>query len=495
MLTPAEEVGLSGRSLAGRVHAALARIPEPTLAALMRRVEEEASRRHLVYLRDGVVDTVRVLPAPITVLEEQLAYVHFVSLTLLNALKRLPELYLQDFAVRDVLRISPAEEQWLWECWGPSHLESNPVFGRLDAVVDFGSPTWRDSLRFVEPNLSGIGGLHLGPTCDAIITDVVLPVLRAHDGRLLLAVGQDIRDLLMQEILDHLETIGRPGRNVCFVEPKYAESGIDEQQALVRYFHDRHGLRLMHADPAELTLEAGEVRYRGDRVDLVYRDYGVTDLLELQREGADVEPMRALLRQNRVISSIAAELDQKGCWEVLTDPQLTRRYFTAEERQVFRRHVPWTRFLADRRALLPDGRTGDLLEYARRERESLVLKPNRTYGGVGVTIGPAVTGPDWEAAIERALADEGDRWVVQQAATIPVQEVPVAGPEGAVRSEAFYTVMGFAPTRYGVATMARASQMRVVNVAQHGGMCAVLVAHPPCGTPGGRDGGRSAPAA
>jgi hypothetical protein len=31
---------------------------------------------------------------------DQLAYLHFVSLTLINALKRLPDLYIQDFDVR-----------------------------------------------------------------------------------------------------------------------------------------------------------------------------------------------------------------------------------------------------------------------------------------------------------------------------------------------------------------------------------------------------------
>jgi hypothetical protein len=35
--------------------------------------------------------------------------------------------------------------------------------------------------------------------------------------------------------------------------------------------------------------------------------------------------------------------------------------------------------------------------------------------------------------------------------------------------------MGFAPSRYGVAMVARASQRPVVNVAQQGGMCAVMV--------------------
>ena len=39
--------------------------------------------------------------------------------------------------------------------------------------------------------------------------------------------------------------------------------------------------------------------------------------------------------------------------------------------------------------------------------------------------------------------------------------------------------MGFAPSRYGVAVLGRASQKQVVNVAQRGGMCAVMVGRPP----------------
>ena len=141
-------------------------------------------------------------------LPDQLAYIHFVSLTILNALKRLPDLYVQDFAVREVLRLSPEEEEWLWKCWGPSQRENNPIFGRLDAMIDFTSPMWKDTLRFVEPNLSGIGGLHLVPTADAIVADVVVPALQRQDPSLQLEVGKDIRELLMQEVIDHLEAIG-----------------------------------------------------------------------------------------------------------------------------------------------------------------------------------------------------------------------------------------------------------------------------------------------
>jgi hypothetical protein len=188
--------------------------------------------------------------------------------------------------------------------------------------------------------------------------------------------------------------------------------------------------------------------------------------------------MRALFKQNRMISSITAEVDQKSCWEVLTDPQFTQKYFTADERQVFRRHVLWTRILSRRETALPFGQQGDLPEFARREREGLVLKPNRSYGGEDVFIGHIMPQEEWDAAVEKALADK-ERWVVQLLASIPVSEFPVLAADGTVHTEPFYTVMGFAPSKYGLSVLGRASQKQVVNVAQRGGICAVMRGHSP----------------
>src|SRR5262249_40170675 len=154
------------------------------------------------------------------------------------------------------LRLSPDEEKWLWDAWGPSQRENNPVFGRLDALVDFISPMWKDTLRFVQPHLGGIGGRRLIPTAREILADGVLPGLLQCDSVRRPELGADIRELLMQEVLDHAEAIGRPLNvpspqegeggvrgTICFVEPKYAGSGPDEQEALAQYFRDRHGLR------------------------------------------------------------------------------------------------------------------------------------------------------------------------------------------------------------------------------------------------------------
>jgi hypothetical protein len=478
VLTPAEELGLSGLHLDGRVRKAFYAMPSETIVELSRRMTEESRNRHLLYLREGEPEVIHIMLRPIAVMPDQLTYLNFVSLTILNALKRLPDLYLHDFSVREIVPLTPDEEKWLWDCWGPSHRENNPVLGRLDAVAEFTSPMWKDSLRFMEPNLCGVGGLHMGPTCEQLLADIVLPVIEQSDPQLRMEVGQDLREIFIQEVFDHLQAIGRPGQNVCFVEPKYAGQGPDEQEALAQYYHDRHGLKIMHADPRELTISDGEVRYEGSVVDIAYRDYEVRDLIRLESEGhVDIAPIRRLFRENRMISSISGDFDHKSCWELLTEPAFVNKYFTAEERQIFRRHVLWTRVLIERNTTLPDGEAGDLLDYVRGERELLVLKPNRSYGGDRVIIGHLIDQPEWERAIDVALADR-DKWVVQRLASLPVHEFPVVTPDGSVHMEPFYTVMGFAPSKYGLCILGRASQKQVVNVAQRGGMCGLLVGRP-----------------
>ena len=170
-------------SLDSRVRKAFYALPPATIVELWERMNSEAKARNLVYYHEGAPETIRIMLRPIGVMPDQLAYLNYVSLTILNALKRLPDLYLQDFAVRSIVPLSPVEEKWLWDGWGPAHRELNPVLGRLDAVVEFTSPMWKDSLRFMEPNLCGVGGIHLGPACEQLLAEIVLPVLQSPGSR------------------------------------------------------------------------------------------------------------------------------------------------------------------------------------------------------------------------------------------------------------------------------------------------------------------------
>lgn len=474
MLTPAEKSGLAGLRLAGRVQRAASSVPPEQLARLIENIKSASARRRLIYQYEGTTELIRIMPYPVTVRPEQQSYVHSVSLTIINALKRFPDLYAASEAARDLLRLSPVEEQWLQECWTPAHRDNTPIYARLDAVVDFTSPMWKDSLKFLEPNLSGVGGVHLAPSCDEVVAEVVVPELTRIDPTIDLTRAPDMRDLLIQELLDHLEIIGRPRGNIALIDPKYVHDGPDEQDILAQSYALKHGVTVVHADPAELTLKNREVYYRDTRVDIAYRDYTILDLVARANQGVDINPVKTLFRENRIISSIAAELDQKSCWEVLTEPAIAQKFLTPDERQVVRRHIPWTRIISDRRTTDPMGEGVELLKFIRESQDSLVLKPNRSYGGTGVVIGPSASESEWDAALQAAVTDK-ERWVVQQLAVIPVYEFPVVESSGEVSMEPFHVVMGFAATRYGVGWMTRASQKQVVNVAQHGGMCGVMV--------------------
>jgi len=483
ILSPAEALGLSGATLEARIRRAANHVSDATFARIAAHLRSDAGVNEMIYEYEGAQEPVRLMLRPLLVMQEQLSYVHHVCLQLIEALKRLPDLYLQDERIRKIVAITPEEERWFCDTWTKDHSRFNSIYGRLDAVCDFTGANWQDSLHFMEPNLTGVGGIHYAPVAQQLVMRDVLPPLLAHDPYLVVDLPRDQRDLFVQVLIDHARAIGRDSCQLCFVEPKYVPEGPPEQSVLSQFLSRRHGLTIAHADPRELRVEGEEAFHEDVLIDVVYRDYELRELIELEKEiGRPLEAMRLLFRQNRVVSSIVGDFDHKSAFEILTDQELGERYFGADDRRLFRRHVLWTRLLADRHTTLPHDKEGDLLDYARKNRELLVLKPNRAYGGTGVMLGAATDQPEWEQALQKSVltADDPEQcWVVQTATRLPVHEFPVVGPDGRVFGEPFYAVMGFAATENGLATVCRVSQKQVVNVAQRGGLAAVLEAEAP----------------
>ncbi|MGB8644691.1 MAG: hypothetical protein WCF84_05605 [Anaerolineae bacterium] len=471
-ITTADLYGLRGVSLDSDIRRIFASLSPERVRQVAQAVHAEAARREMVYMRDGQLEVINIMLRPVGVFAEQLNYFHYVSLTLLGALKRMPELYLKDFKIREVVPLLEGEARWLWDTWGASHNQFHTVFGRLDAVADLTGAFSKNSLAFIEPNLVGAGGVHLIPTTEEILMDTVVPAMLEVAPYLELKPASDVRDTFMRELHDHAEAIGRTGSTVCFVDAKYSTDGPNEQETLMNYYRAR-GEEVYHVDPEELYVRSGEVYYENHRIDVAYRDYEVRELAEMETQGLNVRPMKHLLRQNQMVSSMAGDFDHKSCFEVLTDPQFSQ-YFTMDERNVFRRHVLWTRMIRECRTADPTGELVDLLEFIHDNREVLVIKPNRSYGGDNILIGPSVTQAEWDQAIQRAVAEPGD-WVTQRLAHIAIYEFPVVDEAGEVTVAPFYVVIGLAPTKYGLAVLGRASQKQVVNVAQRGGMLAVFI--------------------
>ncbi len=475
MLSAGDQRGLKGLSLDSRVRRAFYDLPASAIWDLADKVPAAARGHKLLYFRDGREEVIPVILRPTAILAEQMNYFHTVSVTLLEALKRVPDMYLDNALVRETVPLDEIEEQWLRETWTAAHRNNHCVFGRLDALVDFTSPSWKDTLAFVEPNLVGVGGINLVPAMEQVMMEVIVPALQRVAPDLTLEAHDDCRNLFMDELQDHLESIGRTRGNIALVDAKYSGDGPAELAALADYYTER-GLNVFYCDPSELHLtgdgDDAEVQYEGQQIDLVYRDYAVHDFTDPDYEG-DARVPKLLFKRNQMISSMAGEFDHKSTFELLTDPRFVN-LFTSGERQLLRRHVLWTRVLRERKTTDPLGDEIDLLKFTRDNRDILVIKPNRSYGGDSVYIGPSVSDGEWLNAIDHALA-EPNQWVVQRMATVTAYEFPVVNADRSIHIEPFYMVVGFAPTKYGTSILGRASQKQVVNIAQKGGMCAVLI--------------------
>jgi uncharacterized circularly permuted ATP-grasp superfamily protein len=189
---------------------------------------------------------------------------------------------------------------------------------------------------------------------------------------------------------------------------------------ILRERFGRRGVPTLVVDPRDLVFDGARLTAGGTGIDLVYRRVLTNDVLARPDEcRALVDAYRA--RAVCVANTFRCKIPhKKAFFAVLTDARWAR-LFTDEERALAAAHVPWTRVLADGRTTVDaaPGAEMDMLEYIRRCREELVIKPNDEYGGSGVTLGWETDPSGWDTAVERALASPPATWVVQR--RIPVR--------------------------------------------------------------------------
>jgi hypothetical protein len=451
------------------------KIPTAEARAMYGQVEEQAAAEGLRYEDDdGTVRTVPILIRPRLIRPEQEQYFHKVCLDLTRGIEKLARLYVDDPRVRALLPFTEREERWLRDIWAAVAQKPQTVVARLDANADFAGPDADEQFYFFETNSVGVGGMHYAPTAAEIINNVVVPAMHRYSPALVLRAQDDMRQLLLEQLTVHAHAIRLRRLNTALIQTK-AHGGPTEYPYIASYL-SRHGIPAVHIDPLELYLK-GDQLYAGDLpIDIVYRDAEIREYIRYEEEGHDVSALRTAFARNQVVSSLAGEFDHKSTFEVLTTPELAQ-HFTQRQQRIFRRHVLWTRIVRETRTSGLDGEPIDLLPWLRRNKDRLVLKPNRSFGGTGIVVGPHVDLATWDAALSEALRQDpaGGGVVVQRYVDVPVKDFPVLGDDGGIHLEEFYVVCGFLATPRGVAILGRASKKRVVNVGQRGGLTAILV--------------------
>ncbi|MEK6563438.1 MAG: hypothetical protein AABZ65_00210 [Candidatus Omnitrophota bacterium] len=436
-------------------------------------LNQEIRRLNIHYLNDsGSKRDIKLVLRPWFIKPKELAFFHRLIYAFKAANHKLFALYLADARIREIMPLRRQEWKW-FQLINKRRLQRHQVvFGRWDTNVSFDERENITDIKFLETNTVGIGGIHYIP----VVSEAIKKLLKTGFEKTIhpysLRFQADPRQLLAEEIKLHARRIGRKGLNVAFLENRDYAGGTVEIPELSKYFL-KLGINALAADPRQLHLKGKEIYCRDTRIDIMYRDSELQELIDIERKGHNMEVLKQAFINNQVISSIEGELDHKSGFEIFSSPEFSR-LFTAQERALFKKYIPWTRLLKDRKTTDTQSRIVDLVPYVIKHKDALTIKPNRAYGGKGVVIGHTVSKNKWQEYIVKALSAR-DEYVAQSFVNIREETFPWFTPDGRVAFDKFYSVSGFVVNHHSTAVLGRFSKEMVVNVARKGGIIPTLV--------------------
>src|SRR5216683_1364108 len=395
--------------------------------------------------------------------EEQ--HVRIVAETIATLGERVVAAALEDRALFAQFHLRPEEE-------GLARLHAGYGFAstasRLDAFL------LPDSLKFAEYNGESPAGAGYTETLGEIF--LKLPLVAEFDKSFQIhsyPLSAKLLDALMTSYLDWGGTSKRPQMLIT----DWREVPTWTEFEILKERFEKLGVPVELADPRELQFDGKELTANGKKIDLVYRRVLMNDIVARFTECkalVDAVAANAVCVANHFRCKIP---HVKAFFAVLTDER-NDGLFSFGERELIRKHVPWTRVVADVRTA-HYGESIELLKFLRSARESLVLKPSDEYGGTGVKLGWESSEADWDATIATAVAATQGCWIVQERIPIRREVFPWIQANGEVEFRDM--LVDFAPYLFRgkmSGFLTRLSATGLANVTSGGGQIPAFRVHP-----------------
>jgi uncharacterized circularly permuted ATP-grasp superfamily protein len=334
-----------------------------------------------------------------------------------EAMRALVPALLADAALRADLMLTPGEEALI--AIDPGYAEPS-AHSRMDTFLTVDG----ESLQFVEYNGESPAAIAYEDQLSEVF--LATPAVRLFAERYRVE-ALPARQHLLATLLSAWREYGGPGDPVIAIVDWRGLPTHSEFLLFQQYFREQ-GLTAVICSPDDLAFDGCELTARLEdgtlaRIDLVYKRVLTSELLVRYGDLAALEhPLMRAYAAGKVCvvnSFLAKLLHKKSIFALLTDDAHAGR-FTTEQRAAIGRHVPWTRVVRPG-ATTYQGDNVDLLEFARRNQERLLLKPNDEYGGKGIVIGWETDAGAWEAALAEALQSP---FVLQERVTIAYEDYP-----------------------------------------------------------------------
>jgi len=157
----------------------------------------------------------------------------------------------------------------------------------------------------------------------------------------------------------------------------------------------------------QLTVKEDNLYYKNKRIHVIIQYYvsAISEIpiaiLELYKRG------RVLMINNPVTRVLNNKLNL-----VLLSEHEDSDLFTAEERAIIKKHIPWSRKLVPGTTTF-NAKKIKLEEFVISHREELVIKPTNQSGGTNVHIGSQTPAPQWSKLTAEAFKMKQE-WMVQE---------------------------------------------------------------------------------
>jgi hypothetical protein len=262
------------------------------------------------------------------------------------------------------------------------------MYGRADAYYD-GS-----SFKLLEFNIgSALGGLDMvGPLPKAYLRIPAVAEFAAEHGLSYLDMSGDLAAALRNAGKD----IGAGEPVVAVLEGPGGMAVYGPQRWAIGELLVEQGIDCRVGEISDLTFRAGKPYLHGAAIDVILRYYGLEEMLAHPDGDALMEPVfRAHESGTVVVWTPTNVFGNKGTLAMLSEFAEDASVFSAQERAVIERVLPWSRMLG-RRGAESDKR---FITECMQRREQLVFKPTGLSGGEGVLIGREVDPRTWREAL------------------------------------------------------------------------------------------------
>ena len=351
-----------------------------------------------------------------------------------------------------------------------------PGYGRASTASRLDAFLLPDSLQFAEYNAESPAGPGYAETLAEIFR--ALPVMARFEERFSVRMYPLMAALLDALLASYREWGGTSATPVIAIVD-WREVPTWSEFEIIQARFEKLGVATLVCDPRELEFDGRTLAAQGRKIDLVYRRVLINDIVARPAE-CDALVRAYEARAVCVANSLRCKIPhKKAFFAVLTDER-NRELFTPAERELIQRHVPWTRLLGDVKTTC-ESQPIELLEYVRGRRTDFVLKPNDDYGGAGVTLGWETDEHEWDAELQRALADRERAWVVQKRIAVRREIFPMQTDAGVQMRDMLVDIAPYLFRGRMVGFLTRLSATGLANVTSGGGQVPAFVVGPRVG--------------